>query len=202
MISITLRGPAEQPLFRISTEGDNYGYTATSAGMSVVHGRLALAADGGFARMGQQVLDDGFLRGTAAVQAALNVNAGKRLDTFVRWNRLSTTGFPVSSGGPEFALSRKIEADQADQMVGGTSFEHQVNSKWFYTAGYDLFSRVALNNTPAIFDSIPPGRFYVPASVSGTRFLRQRALTSGPSGSPSRRPMPRLFRPSSARASS
>jgi len=176
VISITLRSPSVGPSWRASSEGGNFGAAASSAGASFERKKVSGSIDGGFARMGQQVLDDGFLRGMAAVQGAVELDRGKRLDSFLRWNRLSSTGFPVSSGGPEFALSRAVEIDQADQIVSGAKFQQQVNPRWFYTADYDLFSRVALNDTPAIFDTIPPGASYVPSTHSDSRFLRQRGL--------------------------
>jgi outer membrane cobalamin receptor len=177
VISIALRSPFAGPSWRASSQGGNFGAAASSAGASFEHKLASGSVDGSFARMGQQVLDDGFLRGTAAVQGALELQRGKRLESFWRWNRLSSTGFPVSSGGPEFALSRAVEVDQADQIVGGAKFQQQVNPRWFYTADYDLFSRVALNDTPAIFDQMPPGKSYVPSTHSDSRFLRQRGMT-------------------------
>jgi len=177
VISIALRSLFAGPSWRASSEGGNFGAAASSARASFEQKRASGSVEGGFARMGQQVLDDGFLRGTAAVQAAVEMDRDKRLESFLRWNRLSSTGFPVSSGGPEYALSRLVEVDQADQIVGGAKFQQQVNQKWFYTADYDLLSRVALNDTPAIFDTIPPGPSYVPSTHSDSRFLRQRGLT-------------------------
>ncbi len=177
VISITLRRPAEEPVLRASVEGGEFGYAAGSGGVSAVRGRLSGSASGGIARMGEQVLGDGFLLGTAGVQAALAESESRHIAAFGRWDRLSSTGFPVSSGGPLFALSRTLETDQANQTVGGATFSHQATRRWFYTGGYDLFSRVALNDTPAILDSIPPGRSYVPSTHSDTRFLRQRVLS-------------------------
>ena len=72
--------------------------------------------------MGQQVIDDGFVRGNAVVQGDLNLGKGSHVDSFLHWDRLGSTHFPVSSGGPEFAVSRQVEADQADQVVGGAEF--------------------------------------------------------------------------------
>ena len=177
VISITLRRPGDLPIFRGSSEGGNYGYAAVSSGVSGAWKRLDASADGSYARMGQQVLDDGFDLGTAAVQADVNIDASRHLENFVRWNRLSSMQFPVSSGGPEYAISRQVEVDQANQIAGATTFQQQVNPKWFYAADYDVFSRVALSNTPSIFDSVPPGPNFVPATYSDTRFLRQRAVT-------------------------
>ena len=177
VISITLRSPADRAAFRSSAEGGNYGYSAASAGASMPLHRLALSADGGYQRYGQQVLDDGSLLGTAAVQAEAPIDPSKQLSSFLRWNRLSSNSFPVSSGGPQFALSRKFETDQANQIAGAVNYQQQAGSRWFYTAGYNLFSRVAYSNAPPILDRIPPGPAYVPSSKTDSRFLRQRVET-------------------------
>jgi iron complex outermembrane receptor protein/vitamin B12 transporter len=177
VLSITLRSPYAGPSWRAKSEAGNFAASASSAGVNFEHKKASGSVDGGFARMGEQVLNDGFLRGTAALQGAFELDRHKRLESFLRWNRLSSTGFPVSSGGPEYALSRLIEVDQADQIIGGAKLQHQANKSWFYTADYDLFSRVAMNDTPAIFDTIPPGPSYVPSTHSDSRFLRQRGLT-------------------------
>ena len=177
VISIVLRRPAGEPAVRVSTEGGEFGYGAAHGGVSRTWKRLGLSGDGGFSRMGEQVLDDGFTSGVASLKADVNLDESKHVQSFVRWNRLASTSFPVSSGGPEFAISRAIEHDKADQMIGGTNYQQQVGARWFYTAGGDVFSRVAVNETPAIFDRLPPGKSYVPSTASATRFLRWRVLT-------------------------
>jgi vitamin B12 transporter len=111
VISIILRPPWERAPLRFSVEGGNYGDALASAGTSLQFGKVSGSLDGSFARMGEQVLDDGFQLGTVAAQGAVDVGKGKHADSFVYWNRLSSTGFPVSSGGPEYALSRQVETD-------------------------------------------------------------------------------------------
>ena len=146
-------------------------------GVSRVWKRLEVAGDGGLTRIGQQVLGDGFINGLASLKADVNLGETKHVQSFIRWNRLASTGFPVSSGGPEFAISRALETDAANQIVGGAHFQQQVGARWFYTFGGDVFSRVAVDDTPAILDRVVPGPAYVPSSVSATRFLRKRILT-------------------------
>jgi vitamin B12 transporter len=177
VISITLRHPADEPLVRFSLEGGNYGEIIASAGVGAVRGRTSGAASGSFTRLGQQVLDDGVRRGTAALVAAVDLGSKARVDSFIHWDRLSTTQFPVSSGGPLYALSRQVERDADDQIAGGIRLLQQPKPIWNSTVAYDLFSRIASDQTPAIFDSIPPGPAYVPTQASDTHFLRQRVLT-------------------------
>ncbi|RXH58271.1 Outer membrane vitamin B12 receptor BtuB [Granulicella sibirica] len=177
VISIVLRRPADGPVMRLSTEGGEFGYGSASGGLSRTWKRLGLSGDGGFSRMGQQVLDDGFASGDASLKADVSLGGSKHVQSFMRWNRLASTSFPVSSGGPAFAISRAIEHDRADQIVSGTNYQQQVGTRWFYTAGGDVFSRVAVNDTPAIFDRLPPGPSYVPSTASATRFMRWRVLT-------------------------
>jgi outer membrane cobalamin receptor len=177
VITIHLRKTATEPAYRVSTEAGNYGHVATSSGAGFVKPHAAAFSEGSFSRFGTQVLNDGSMLGTAGVHSDFDLGVSRNLTSSLRWDRLSATGFPVSSGGPLFALSRKIETDQADQLSGATSFQQQVNAKWFYTAGYDVFSRVAMNDTPPIFDTIPPGQSYVPSAHGDARFLRHQILT-------------------------
>ncbi|WP_263352910.1 TonB-dependent receptor plug domain-containing protein [Acidicapsa acidisoli] len=176
VISITTLPPLEQPMFRLQSDGGNFGATSTLASTSLRTGKLSVSLSGGYERMGQQVLDDGFQRRDSMLRADLDLGSKAHADSFLYWDRLGSNSFPVSSGGPMYALSRQIETDQADQLVGGVHYQRQVNAQWFSTMAYDIFSRVAYNNTPAIFDSIPPGPAYVPQQQGDTRFLRQRAV--------------------------
>lgn len=176
VISVVLRRAGEGPGVWGTVEGGNFGFARGAAGVKFGTRRAGMSADGSFARMGEQVFGDGYVLGMAGVKGRVRSGAAKQVESFVRWNRLGTTGFPVSSGGAEYALSRKLEVDQADQVVGGVGFEQVVGAKGLYSVGYDLFSRVALGDAPAILDKIPPGKAYVPSVKSDSRFLRQRAM--------------------------
>lgn len=176
VISITTLPASKQPVLSLGTDGGNFGTSSTSASTSFHAGILSLGVDGGYQRTGQQVLNDSFQRGHTMVRADFDLGSKAHADSFLFWDRLSSISFPVSSGGPLYALSRQFETDQADQLVGGLHYQRQVTPQWFSTAAYDIFSRVAFNNTPAIYDSIPPGSSYVPQQKGDTRFLRQRAV--------------------------
>jgi outer membrane cobalamin receptor len=176
VISITTLPASKQPVFSLRTDGGNFGASSTSASASFQTGILSLGVAGGYRRMGQQVLNDAFQHGDSTVRADLDLGSKGHADSFLFWNRLSSNSFPVSSGGPLYALSRQYETDQAAQLLGSLHYERQVMSQWFSTAAYDVFSRVAFNNTPAIYDRIPPGSAYVPQQKGDTRFLRQRAV--------------------------
>lgn len=178
VINIILRSPAEQPAFHLATEGGEFGYARTGAGMSGKVEGVGLAADGSYSRIGQQVFEDGSSLGTAMLAADREFGARRALDGFARWNRLSDETLPVSSGGPMYALSRLPEVDRADQITGGADFHQQVNPVWLYSVQGGVFSRVASDTSPAIFDQIPPGPNFVPGSASHTRFLRPEGETT------------------------
>ena len=179
VISIVLRRAGDGPGVWGSTEGGNFGFVRSAAGVGYGTAKVGVWADGSFARMGEQVFGDGYALGTAGVKGRAEFGAAKQIESFARWDRLGTTGFPVSSGGAEYALSRKLEVDQANQLVGGVGFEQGLGTKGLYSVGYDLFSRVALSDAPAILDKVPPGKAYVPSVKSDSRFLRQRVQGVG-----------------------
>jgi vitamin B12 transporter len=177
VINIILRSPAEEPVIHFNVEAGQYGYSRASGGVAHNVNSVDFAASGSFERIGEQVLKDGSTLGTAALAAEKVFAAHKVLHSFARWNRLADSSFPVSSGGPLYALSRLAEINRADQIATGAQFYHQVDPRWLYTIRGDVFSRVASDNSPAIFDKVTPGKSYVPSSISDTRFLRSEALT-------------------------
>lgn len=178
VVNIILRRPEEQPAFHLATEGGEYGYARAVGGMSGKMAGVGFAADGSYSRIGQQVFEDGSTLGTAMVAADRELGAARALDGFARWNRLSDENLPVSSGGPLYAISRLAERDQADQITGGADFRQQVNPVWLYSVEGGVFSRVASDHSPAIFDRVPPGPSFVPGSESHTRFLRPEGETT------------------------
>ncbi len=178
VVNVVLRRPEEMPRFHVSAEGGQYGYAYANGGGSWVHGASGVAAGGSFMRIGQQVLNDGSMLGTANVLANHRFSSGSSLDGFARWNRLSDSELPVSSGGPLYALVNTPEVNIADQVSTGGTFRQSLTPRFSYDARAGIFSRVGSDNSPAIFDSIPPGPSYVPSTLSDTRFLRFDALSS------------------------
>ena len=178
VINIILRRPEEQPAFHIATEGGEFGYARAVGGMSGKVAGVGVAADGSYSRIGQQVLEDGSSLGTAMLAADRELGTRRALDGFARWNRLADEELPVSSGGPLYAISKLPERDRADQITGGANYHQQVNPVWLYSVEGGVFSRVAIDNSPAIFDEVPPGPNFVPQSESHTRFLRPEGETT------------------------
>jgi vitamin B12 transporter len=178
VINIVLRKPENEPAVHGAVEGGEFGYVRALGGVAGKLGGVDMSADGSLSRIGEQVFKDGSTLGTAAVAADKKFTQSTSLNAFTRWNRLSDSNLPVGSGGPVYALSKLAEINLADQISGGVDFHQQVNRHWLYSAEGGLFSRVASDNSPAIYDSIPPGAAYVPASVSHTRFLRSEGRTT------------------------
>jgi vitamin B12 transporter len=178
VVNIVLRRPDERPRFHITVDGGQYGYAFTSGGASWVHGKTGLAAGGSFSRIGQQVLNDDSMLGTANALVDHRFSNDRSIDAFVRWNRLSDSQLPVSSGGPLYALTKTPEINMADQVSAGGTLRHSLTPRFSYDARAGIFSRVASDNSPAIIDSIPPGPSYVPSSLSDNRFLRIDLLST------------------------
>ena len=178
VVNIVLRRPEERPGLHVSMEGGQYGYAYTNADTAWVHGTTGVAAGGSFSRIGQQVLNDGSILGTANVLVDHRFSEKQSIDGFARWNRLSDSELPVSSGGPLYALIDSPEVTMADQVSTGATFRQSLTPRFSYDARAGIFSRVASDNAPPIFDTIPPGPSYVPSSFSDTRFTRFDALST------------------------
>ena len=178
VVNIVLRRPDERPRLNVTVDGGQYGYAFTSGNASWVKEKTGLAAGGSFSRIGQQVLNDDSMLGTANALADHRFSDDRSINASVRWNRLSDSQLPVSSGGPIYALAKTPEINIAEQVSVGETFRHSPTPRFSYDARAGIFSRVASDNSPAIFDSIPPGPSYVPSSLSDTRFLRIDLLST------------------------
>ncbi len=172
VVNIALRRPEERPRMHVSVEAGQYGYVYTSGDTAWTRGASGVSAGGSFSRIGEQVFRDGSMLGTANVTANRTFDSRRSLDGFTRWNRLSDSELPVSSGGPLYALVRVPEINMADQVSSGGTFRQTLTPHFSCDARAGIFSRVAGDISPAIADRIPPGPSYVPSSTSHSRFLR------------------------------
>ncbi len=71
-------------------------------------------------------------------------------------------------------MLRQPVSDHAKETILGAALKGQVSPKWTYTLDLDWIRRTDDNNTPGIYDKIPPGPQSVPPSVSNTDFKRTR----------------------------
>jgi vitamin B12 transporter len=89
-------------------------------------------------------------------------------------------GIPGEQRGPKYALDRALETRDTTSGLGAIEWKH-ATERWSHVADVDVFNQDQDQNSPAIFDQLPPSSQTIPATNSDTIFRRTRvnASTSG-----------------------
>ncbi len=117
------------------------------------------------------------VEGSAFRGKALNVNVGHALsDTMemrstLRYAASHLESFPDDSGGPEFAVLRTVDKRDADELVFGFDFLHEVSDRWNYNLRLGLYDRFEDISSPGVAPGIrdPIG---IPPNISDNRYRR------------------------------
>src|SRR5215212_7022346 len=66
-----------------------------------------------------------------------------------RYNKSETAGFPTNGGGPEYAINRQAQTQNAREIVSGIAWYQQATSRWLYNVEMNAFDRGARAFVPA-----------------------------------------------------
>lgn len=124
-------------------------------------------------RIGEQVERDSFSAIDAGGRVSSAIGSNMSIAFIFRIRRSEATGFPANSGGPKYALNRALETRAATSGIVGLEWKYSIG-RWSHLISGDVFPQAQDQNTPAIFDRIPPGFRTVPATISSTTFRRTR----------------------------
>jgi iron complex outermembrane receptor protein/vitamin B12 transporter len=174
VINFISRKGAKKSLIQASGELGNFLRRQFQVGASGTWKALQYSVGGSRLDVGQQVLDDGYSVSSLSFAGSVTLTQHTVLDVTARWLDDASAGFPTASGGPEFALLRQPQSDDAKELILGTSLKGQARPWWTYDVNLDWIRRTDDNFTPAILDSLPPGPGSQPDSVSDSDFRRVR----------------------------
>jgi outer membrane cobalamin receptor len=174
VINFISRRGSKKSLLEASGELGNFLRRQFKASASGTWKALQYSVGGSRLDVDQQVLDDGYSDSSLSFNGSVALGKNNVLDFTTRWLDDNSAGFATGSGGPEFAVLREPVSDHAKELILGSALKGQVKPWWTYTLNLDWIRRTDDNNTPGIYDKIPPGPQSVPPSVSNTDFKRTR----------------------------
>jgi iron complex outermembrane receptor protein/vitamin B12 transporter len=174
VINFISRKGAKKSLIEASGELGNFLRRQFRVGASGTWKALQYSVGGSRLDVDEQVLDDAFSVSSLSFSGGLTLSQHTILDFTARWVEDESAGFPTASGGPEFALLRQPQSDDAQELVLGANLKGQARSWWTYDVNLDWMRRTDDNATPAILDATPPGLGTQPDSVSDSDFRRIR----------------------------
>jgi outer membrane cobalamin receptor len=174
VINFISRKGGKKSLIEASGELGNFLRRQFRVGASGTWKALQYSVGGSRLDVDEQVLDDAFSVSSLSFNGGLALTQHTILDFTARWMEDESAGLPTASGGPEFALQRQPQSDDAKELVLGTSLKGEARPWWTYDVNLDWIRRTDDNATPAILDAIPPGPGTQPDSVSNSDFRRLR----------------------------
>lgn len=128
-------------------------------------------------RIGEQVERDSLDAIDAGGRTTIALARNMSLGLTFRVRRSDATDFPANSGGPKYALDRLLETRDATSETGGVEWKFAAG-RWSHWIGFDIFRQAQDENTPAIYDRLPPSFQTVPATLSDVTFRRARVNLS------------------------
>ena len=172
---ITREEPAER--WNLMLDGGNFGTFEGRIGMGGRRKRVLYNLGVAGVRVGEQVERDSFDAIDSGGRIGVALSQFSWLTFTVRGRYAGATGFPANSGGPKYALDRDLETRESTSELAGVEWKHATN-RWSHLVQFDLFRQGQEQNTPVIFDSLPPSFQTVPATNSQSTFQRTRVNAS------------------------
>jgi vitamin B12 transporter len=153
--------------------GGSFGTVSGGVQLGWWRPRFSVAFGGAGLRIGEQVRGDSFLAGDNLARVDVYLRPDTLLTLTGRLGKHEVKRYPTSSGGPLYALNPALESVDGDRLFGGLNLRHS-SGRWWESLAVDSGLQRADQDTPAIFDRIPPSYSTVPATRSATRFTRHR----------------------------
>jgi vitamin B12 transporter len=86
-----------------------------------------------------------------------------------------SSGFPLTSGGPEFAIVRDPESRNRTTVTSAVEIAHENSNNFKSRFGLSVLHAGDRFETPAILDSLPPGPRSVPSTIGTSSYWRVEA---------------------------
>ena len=176
VINVISRAP-EAPYARLRVVGGNFGTFESRFTTGGQKGKLQYSAGIGGVRVGEQIERDFYKAVDSGGRISWRITGAGSLSATVRLRHSDSAGFPASSGGPLYALNRKVENRTGTSGIGGLEWKH-AGGRYTHRASFDAFRQLQDQDTPAVLDRIPPTFRSVPATRASTEFLRSRLNAS------------------------
>lgn len=178
VINILTRKGEGKPRVEVTAGGGSFGTGEGQVSVSGSQGRFSYTANGGYLRVGEQVLNDAYSLGTAGTHLDVALGNKAILSFVLRYQNRIYRGFPANGGGPEFSLLRGAADSHSAELISGVSLRQELSRRWSWAAEFGSFNRNERSYSPAILDRIPPGYQTVPESAGTTEFDRYQVRLS------------------------
>ena len=135
-------------------------------------GRIGYSFGVGGVRIGEQLERDSFAVVDSGGRMLFRGSQNTSLVATLRLRHLEASAFPANSGGPVYALNRELEDRTLSSGLGSQwkrATDHQSSR-----IEADFFRQRQQQDSPAIFDQLPPSFQTVPATFSETDLRRSR----------------------------
>jgi vitamin B12 transporter len=172
---ITRDEPAEH--WTLTLEGGSFGTFEGRIGVGGRRGRVVYNLGVAGVRVGEQVERDSFDAIDSGGRIGVALSPLSWLTFSVRLRHAEGTGFPANSGGPRYAIDRDLETRASTSGLAGVEWK-RATDRWSHMMQFDLFRQGQDQNTPVIFDTVPPSFQTIPATISRTSFQRARVNAS------------------------
>ena len=179
VINFISRRAVKSPALDVGSEVGNFGRAQGRLGSSGQWKSLGYSFSGSFLRVGDQVYQDSYSLGTAALHTSIGLGPNRVLEFVARYQERQSAGLPSNGGGPEYSILRSPQSDHNVDLILGVSYKAQVRPWWTWSIDFDHFGSDDNNSTPAILDRIPPSfKYSLPSSAGIGRFRRERAAAT------------------------
>ncbi len=168
---ITRRGSPESSR-QIELAGGRFNYLRTRLQAHGQLGDLDYALSAAYLDNGEPIEGSDFRNGSWHAHLGLPVSDLMELRWLGRYVRSNSRVFPDASGGPERAVLRDTERREIEELVLGTTLDHDPWEWWRYELRLGFFHRQEEALSPGV--APPPGNPFagVPGSESDATFQR------------------------------
>ena len=176
VVNLVTEDQVKQP-WTVRLETGNFGAFEGRMVTGGRRGRLLYSLGIAGTHIGEQVERDSFDAIDSGGRAGVAIGKSTWVTLSFRGRHAEAAGFPANSGGPKYALDRALETRDTTSGLGAIEWKH-ATERWSHVAELDVFNQDQDQNSPAIFDQLPPSSQTIPATNSDTTFRRTRVNAS------------------------
>jgi outer membrane receptor protein involved in Fe transport len=161
----------------VNLSGGSFGTVEGGVQLAWWRPKYSFAFGGAGVRIGEQVRRDSFLTGGNLARFDVFLTRNMLVALTGRYGKYDIWRFSTTSGGPLYALNPALESISGSRLFGGMNLRHSAD-RWSSVLSADSGFQKSRQETPAIFDGLPPPYSSVPETRSATSFVRDRVQGS------------------------
>ncbi len=175
VINILSKRGATGPRLDLAADYGSFDSRRAEVHASGKAGILCFSGGASYKDLDEQVEQDSFSLGSAALSADAQIASRSLLTFTARYYSKQASGFPENGGGPLFSILRDPKETDGNQITLGINYLQNLKDWWRFKIDFDYTNHEEDSSSPAVLDSIPPDfNNSLPSIVSHTTFDRTR----------------------------